>query len=61
MSVVFHFTIVIAGSNHGFNELGIVPFYAFRILVPALPAVFFAIAVASARLADCGSRTKWPT
>jgi hypothetical protein len=39
------FPPLIARSSHGFNELGMVPFHSFRILVPALPAVFFAIAL----------------
>jgi hypothetical protein len=48
------FTLMIAASNHGFNELGLVPFLAFRILVPALPAVFFALALTAARLSRRG-------
>jgi len=44
------FTLLIAASNHGFNEHGLVPFLAFRILVPALPAVFFTLALTAARL-----------
>jgi len=44
------FTLMIAASNHGFNEHGLVPFLAFRILVPALPAVFFTLALTAARL-----------
>lgn len=40
------FTLVIAASNHELNELGVVPFLTFRIVVPMFPAIFFALALA---------------
>ncbi len=44
------FVAIIAGSDHLYSELGLVPFFAFRVLVPALPAAFFAVPVAASRL-----------
>jgi len=45
------FLMVVAASNQEFNDYGVVPYITFRILVPALPSVFFAIALFGARAA----------
>lgn len=44
------FLAVIAASNQEFNDYGTVGWITFRILVPALPSVFFAMALATARM-----------
>ena len=44
------FAIAIAASSHDFNERGLVWFLSFRILVPAMPAMFFALALSLSRL-----------
>ena len=46
LALVAVFPLLIAASSHGFNELGVVPFLSFRILVPAFPVVFLAPALA---------------
>jgi len=43
------FLAVIAASNQEFNDYGVVRYITFRILVPALPSLFFAVALAAAR------------
>ena len=44
------FVIAITMSSHDFNERGLVSFLSFRILVPAMPAMFFALALSLSRL-----------
>ena len=46
--------VVIAMSNHDFNPWGVVPFLSFRIFVPAMPLMFFVLAVAAAGLNSRG-------
>jgi hypothetical protein len=43
------FLAVIAASNHEFNDLGVVRWFTFRVLVPAVPSLFLAIALFAAR------------
>jgi hypothetical protein len=43
------FLVAIAASNQEFNDYGAVPYITFRILAPALPSVFFAVALAVSR------------
>ena len=43
------FLMVIAASNQQFNDYGVVRYITFRILVPALPSLFFAVALAASR------------
>lgn len=44
------FLAVVAASNQEFNDYGMVRWVTFRILVPALPSAFFAMALAAARM-----------
>lgn len=43
------FLVVLAGSNQQFNDYGTVPWFTFRVLVPALPSLLFAVALAASR------------
>jgi hypothetical protein len=45
------FLLVVAASNQEFNDYGLVRYITFRIVVPALPSVFFAIALFGSRTA----------
>jgi hypothetical protein len=45
------FLAVVAASNQEFNDYGVVRYITFRIVVPALPSVFFAIALFASRAA----------
>jgi subtilisin family serine protease len=43
------FLMVLASSNQEFNDHGVVPWFTFRTLVPALPFLFVAVALAASR------------
>jgi hypothetical protein len=43
------FLVVIAASNQEFNDYGLVRYITFRIIVPALPSLFFVVALAVSR------------
>lgn len=50
------FTLLLAATDQVFLEHELVPFISFRLLVPLLPTVMFALAVAASRL---GARWRW--
>jgi len=49
LAVFPFFLVLLAGSNQQFNDYGTVPWFTFRVLVPALPSLFFAVALTASR------------